>query len=576
MSPSPSPPTYPLFLRHYGQAYHIIPSTSQLGRTKVCRVIVMSMCFLLCVQVIGNKEAGVIGIVKYFKPPFRSRGNDYCTVFSVIDDSQDGGLSCILFNPNKDCLPIICCSGEVLMIKGLTIQTYQTALQGMGHENSLVGLFPIDLSLPPPETIGIWYTMKDVEKSRLQQLRKWAAASALPLLINSKLEEISVANYCSTLCVVVAVHRAPTGSRGVVLTVTDGTVPKYRLATDTSSLEILSNDPVFHYMYQGLTGTVVVSTASQPQVKAGDAVQLVNLCMAKKFERIVSPHSAMHRTENPEVEEVMELVIEDHPSYQGALIVHPRDSTVACSFKSEIALPEGPHPAWRPARSLSRLCTQVLCDKSELSTLKQIRSTAAVGSMHVVDVKVVGVGRSVCSKLEDMSQLRCPKCMTLYITPRPQTEKYHQLLSAGDLCVCCCEEDVGEDEEVEDDGGGEETIEEGVVLCFMYAFTLLVEDHSARLELAVSGLEGSKFLHQQPPANFYSDLPARDALLALMYQVTGGNDPFHHVPLDPRFSQPRPTLRLCIAVAISYSGQRMYKITDTILLQDVNETIKHA
>ena len=437
------------------------------------------------------------------------------------------------------------------MIKGLSINTFQTALQGVGHENCLVGLFSIDLTLPSPETIGNWYTMKAMEKSRLYQLKKWVATTELSLLINSKLEEISVANYCSTLCMVVAVHRAPTGSRGVVLTVTDGTVPRYPLAIDTSSLEVLDNKPDLHYKYQGITSTVVVSTASQPHVNAGDVAQLLNLCMVKMFDRTI-----LSQSQNTEVEEVMELVIEDHPSFQGALKVQHSDSTVARSFKSKMAVTEGPHPSWR---SVSRLTTKVLHDESELATLKHIQSTALVGSMHVVKVRVVGIGRSVCSKLEDMSQLRCTRCKTLYLTPQPQTENYRQLLCAGDLCVCCCPED----------GGEEDVVEEDVTLCFMYAFTLLVVDDTAQLELAVSGSEGRKFLNQEP-ANLYSDLHAKDALLSLMYQMTGGNDPFHHVPLDPRFSHPRLPLRLGVTVDTSYTGKQLYKLTNTILLQDGN------
>ena len=494
-----------------------------------------------------------MGLVKYFKPPFRSKGKDFCTVFCLIDDAQSASyLPCNLFNPYKEKLPIISCCGELLMVKGLAIKTFQNALQGVGHESSLVGLFPVDLT-SPPSMIGDWYNMKGSEIGKLQQLRQWATTVDLPLLLNSRLEELTEANYCSTVCVVVAVHRAHSGNSGVVLTVTDGTVPRHPLATDICHLEVVSNDPVLQYLYHGLTSTVVVSTVSQPQVAAGEVVQLVNICMVKKSERMVYSSFPTGCAKDQEKELVMDLMVQDHKYYQGALKVLPKDSSVTSSFKKSLPMPEGPHPSWRPECSLSKLSTKVLCDFSGVATLKDIQSTAAyVGSVHVIDVQVVGVGRSVCSKVEDMSQLRCPKCMTLYLTPQPQNDDYHQLFDAGDFCVCCCHLQEGE-------------VTEKVDLRYMFAFSLLVADHTAKQELMVSGSEGNTFLHQ-PPTNMYSDVVARNSMLGLIYQMTGGNDPFHHVPLDNLFSLLRPTLRLGVTVINSYTGQRRYKITDTTLL----------
>jgi len=170
-----------------------------------------------------------------------------------------------------------------------------------------------------------------------------------------------------------------------------------------------------------------------------------------------------------------------------------------------------------------------------------------VGSTHTVTVQVIGLGRGAQSSLEDMTQLRCPACMTLYLMPRPSMLDYDDLVTAGDPCVCCGEEGEG-----------------GVALCYMYAFSLLVVDHTGQLEVAVSGPEGGKFM-LQAAVNLYSDLSAREYLLDLLYVLTGGNDPFHHVPLDPHFSQPRPSIDMCVTVMKSGSGQRRYRVTKTEL-----------
>ena len=491
-------------------------------------------------------------MVKYFKPPVRSKGSDCYTVLCITDDSMaDFSLTCVLFNPVKEMLPVVCTCGEVVMMKGLSINSFEGLRQAMGHENTLVGIFPLDIESPSPKMIGNFYSMKEPERTRLQQLRSWAAGTSVPLLINSKVEEISLANYCSTVCLVLAVLKPPAGASGVVLVVTDGTVPKHHVRTGTDFLDTISARPNLFYVYDNLASVVHVTTASRPVVSAGDIVQLINIHMVELQQGAVPISAATSEGEgNCTSEELtVELLVEDHERYQGAVKVHSSGSAVVSTFKSGLPVLEGPYPIWKPVDSHLVLSTMVVPGEDiEESTLAQIQlPTTAVGSAHMVDVQVVGVGRRAWSSLEDATQLRCPACMTLYLTPQPHMENYNELLTTGDPCVCCGEE------------GGE-----GVALCYMFAFPLLVADHTSKLEVAVSGSEGSKFMPQNP-VNLYADPSAKEYLLNLLYLLTGGNDPFHHVPLGPCFSQPRPSIKICITVIKTCSGQRRYKITDSAL-----------
>ena len=493
-----------------------------------------------------------MGVVKYFKPPERSRGIDCFTTFCVADSSsKEGGVICVLFNPSQDRLPVVRVCGEVVMVKGVAIRTYDGSRQAMGHENTLVGIFPSDAASPLPTAIGNFYTMKDSEKKRLQEVRNWASAVGLPLLINSKMEEISVNSFCSNLSLVLAVFEYPADTSDIVLVVTDGTAPRFRSSTNIEAWKIRNCSHRLFYLYHNLSGIVRVCTASKPGVAAGDVVQFANIrAMAEGSGASLLPDGGAPATQGDSLSEELtaELRVMDHACYQGGVKVLATGSSVAQSFRESLPVPEGPQPVWKPVISRLVVSTSILAADAGKTTLAQLQlPEVKVGSERTVTVQVIGLGRVGWSSLEDMTQLRCPACMTHYLTPRPSMSDFEELVTAGDPCVCCGE-----------DGG------EGVALCYMYAFPLLVADHTAQLEVAVSGLESGKFMLQDP-VNLYSDLSARECLLDLLYTLTGGNDPFHRVPLDPRFSQPRPSFDITVTIMKSSSGLRLYRIIDTTL-----------
>ena len=454
----------------------------------------------------------------------------------MIDDSRpssgSANISCVLFNPDKHKLPVVCSPGEVIMLKGLTINTFQGCLQGMGHETCLVGVFPVDPAIPIPYTIGDWYEMKSSEITRIQQLKDWAQKE-MPLVLNSKLEELTCANYCLTLCLVVEVCLDPQGP--VILTVSDGTLPKSPLAERSRSLTPVSCDPALQHTFQGLTSTVKVTTAIKPKVTAGDVVKLTNICMIKSEQASSSNAS-------------MELMIQDHPYYQGCVNVLPANSDVATEFKSRLIISDSLQPSSTISSSLPNMFTKMTCTEGREHTTLDKLLKAPVGSVHIAVVQVTGLGSSVCNKLEDVCHLRCSGCMTRYVTPNSQTADYNQLITAGDICPFCYSDDILEPK----------------LLGFMYAFSLLVTDHTAQVEVIASGSEGEKFFSgvKLPPTNLYVNLRAKQQFLNVLKSLTDSSDPFS---CNPSVNQSRPSLELCISVFSSSTGQRRYKVIDTIL-----------
>lgn len=466
----------------------------------------------------------MVGVLKYFKPPTASKGNDCFTVLCLVDETH--GMSCVLFHPHKHKLPVPCGPGEIVMIKGMVVNSFQGNTQGRGHENSLVGIF--SPMAPYPDKIGDWYEMKLNEKTRIQKLKEWLDKDRY-MLLNSKFQDLSCGNYCSTVCLVVRVSVDRHGA--LVITACDGTKPKSCLA-DYGPLTTLTSSPSLDQHYLESSIMVGISTIFRPHVVAGDVVHLLNLSMVQSTKPSLGTQSEVP---------VVELVVRDHQQYPGAVNILVSDSPVVTDFVRK--LPKSTRPG-----QLSTTITQH--DSYHTSTLAEIEG-APVGSMHVVEVRVVGVGKRVCARLEDICQLRCHGCKSQYTTPHPEDPDFDRYYTAGDVCVCCAGDDVQEPNTLE----------------YMYAFILLAVDHTCNVELAVSGEEGRRFFSgvKLQPANLYVDTTAKSAHETILLRMTGGTPPFaNSSPLDSAPSD-QPTLKVCVSVCTSAVGTKINKLTNTTL-----------
>lgn len=452
-------------------------------------------------QTVGSRDGAVAGILKYFKPPINSRGRDSFCVLGLIDDSTPTNtVVCVLFNPQIQKLPTLFCPGEPVMIKGLVISTFQGVLQGMGHENSLVGIFPMDTAVPVPDRIGSWYKMKDSETTRIHQLRLWLDQD--PYLLNSRLEEMSPGNLCSVVCLVVAVWLR-VADDVLILSVCDGTVPKAPVTEKQDGYTLISADPNLDSLYKGRTVPIKVSTLSRPRVMAGDIVRMENM-----FWRKLSSSSADNSEE-------VEFVLEDHLYHRGS--IHVLSSGVLTQRFKE-SLPVALHSClWHT------LSSEVTVSAPE-HTVEEILHSAQVNAMFTLRTKVIGIKEH---KVEDLCHLECPQCSTRYLVPQPSFPKYEELVTSGDHCVVCLSEGTTS------------------FIRYCFGFTILLEDHTGRLEVAVVGEEGAKFLNLVP-VNLYVDSEVRQQVSSLLFRLTGGSNPFQtgHTP-----GQSCPALRVGVSVA---------------------------
>ena len=488
----------------------------------------------------GENKTAVCGIIKYFKPPTRSKGLDYYVTVALVDlSSPSTSLSCTLFNPCDEKLPRIHSVGDVVIIKGLRTSSYQGVVQARGHEHTLIAVFNSDVTVPVPLKLGDFYKLTHFESSSVHRLKQWMHEKG-PLLLNTKLEEISSSHYFNTICRVAAIavfeplHLA-------VLSIFDGSLTNF----SCQSLNFSSSkytwetkrDPCLMYTYQGLICDVFLSDLEYFNVSPGDYVSLVNV-YAKPLP--IASESAGNSL--PQVE----FNIAGHGLHKGTVEVLPAGCKTVIDLEARLPVPFGPLPVWKSATTC---CDFKIINEEGIQTVSidEVRKSP-VGSKFAVEVEVVNIGPG---PLEEMCQLRCSLCKSKYcidIPNRSEMGNESRPLTAGDLCIYCSDSD-----------------DSGPPLQYMYVFMLHIRDRTGNLDVYVSGDNGKIFLPFAPPTDLYVDKDASGKLLGILYLITGGNDPFYPCIQAPEFSYKRPQLKVCVTSYISHKGSTCYQLVDTVL-----------
>ncbi|XP_060226901.1 protection of telomeres protein 1-like isoform X3 [Meriones unguiculatus] len=117
----------------------------------------------------------VCGVVKFFKPPYLSKGTDYCSVVTIVDQTNVK-LTCVLFSRNYEALPIIYKVGDIVCFRGLKIQIYKNELQGISNYGFASLTFDGALGSPVKlrsSNKNVNFTSQD--HNMVEALRAWAS-----------------------------------------------------------------------------------------------------------------------------------------------------------------------------------------------------------------------------------------------------------------------------------------------------------------------------------------------------------------------------------------------------------------
>ncbi|XP_063123939.1 protection of telomeres protein 1-like isoform X6 [Rattus norvegicus] len=117
----------------------------------------------------------VCGVVKFFKPPYLSKGTDYCSVVTIVDQTHVK-LTCMLFSRNCETLPIIYKVGDIVCFRGLKIQAYKNELQGISTRGFASLTFDGTLGAPVvSRTLSKSFNFTAQDYNMVETLRTWAS-----------------------------------------------------------------------------------------------------------------------------------------------------------------------------------------------------------------------------------------------------------------------------------------------------------------------------------------------------------------------------------------------------------------
>lgn len=483
----------------------------------------------------GDKHVTVVGVVRYFKPPTKCRGNNsYYVTICVIDDSFET-LTFLLFNPDECKLPRLCTAGDLVLVRGLYIGEFDGLPQGKGfeHTSSMVCFSnKQDALLQPREDICC--TMTPREEECIKNLREWASEQVglWPQGYSCPLRDVKEGNFFDLVCQVMAVARNRRDpSCGYVLRVWDGTLldlPCKRADLTDWSVEL---DLTLRYTSRGLTQDVFVVGGDELSVKPGDCIYLFNV-------HAISLSSLSQRSESGGA--TIKLLVERDGAHPGAVALLKEDDKEVVELHNQIPPPPNATPVWRKLKEVvpSSLTIQLHPEDKQPASVRDILradSAPAAFSATVKLLSVVSPGR-----VEDIVQLRCSTC-------RAKAKLVGRSLKSGDACPRCTCSDASSPARLQ----------------LMYVGVLRVGDETGEMDVHVSDRDAAVLFSHVPPANLMVDSDTRKRVLELLYRLTGGNDPFFDIPED--CSLPRPWLKCCVMLYVSLAGRLCYRLFDTVL-----------
>ncbi|XP_048196117.1 protection of telomeres protein 1 [Perognathus longimembris pacificus] len=176
-------------------------------------------------QLKGGTIVNVYGIVKFFKPPYLSKGTDYCSVVTIVDQTSVK-LTCLLFSGNYEALPIIYKIGDIVRFHRLKIQQYKMEPQGINTSGFASLTFEGTLGAPvTPRTSSKCYSFSAGDQKMVEALRVWASTHISPSLTLVQLCNVQPMQYFDLTCQLLGTAEVDEAS--FLLKVWDGKMPPF-------------------------------------------------------------------------------------------------------------------------------------------------------------------------------------------------------------------------------------------------------------------------------------------------------------------------------------------------------------
>ncbi|KAL1765867.1 protection of telomeres protein 1-like isoform X1 [Sigmodon hispidus] len=383
----------------------------------------------------GGTVVNVCGVVKFFKPPFLSKGTDYCSVVTIVDQTNVK-LRCMLFSRNYEVLPLIYKVGDIVCFRGLKIQVYKNELQGISNYGFASLTFDGTLGSPVRErSSGKSFTFTAHDRSMVEALRAWTARHISASSTFLQLSDVQPMQYCDLTCQLLG--KAEVDGTSFLLKVWDGTrtkIPSWRVCIQDCVFE---GDLSHILRLQNLVIDIVVYD---------NHVQMAKSLKIGSFLRIYSLHTKLHPVNSESMTSLIRLEFHLHggTSYGRGIRVLPESNPdvdhlkrvlesvdlAAIQPSDNICQSENEDNCLTPSSSESDLvslyeverCQQLCATKlTDHHYLEQTPLCAVLKQRAPRQYRIVAKLRSYEPKrLFQSVKLLCPKCHSLQEVPHEE------------------------------------------------------------------------------------------------------------------------------------------------------------
>ncbi|KAL9853722.1 LOW QUALITY PROTEIN: protection of telomeres protein 1 [Geothlypis trichas] len=263
------------------------------------------------------------GVVKFFKPPYISKGTDYCSIVTLVDQSNVK-LTCSLFSGNLDFLPKIYKVGDIVRFHRIKIREYNGQMQGITSGGFASLTFDGTVGAPVvPRTSSRVYTFMDEEQKTIEELRIWAASNISISGPATKLSGVQPMLFFDLTCQLVG--KAKVDGSSFLLKVWDGTecpYPTWKVPVEAKDLE---GEKVLLHQLRNLAVDILVYD---------NHVQLAESLKIGSFLRIYSIHATEASADNEDVSH-MEFHLHGGTCYGRGIGVLPESKPRVKELKSK-------------------------------------------------------------------------------------------------------------------------------------------------------------------------------------------------------------------------------------------------
>ncbi|XP_051007807.1 protection of telomeres protein 1 [Acomys russatus] len=276
------------------------------------------------------KEGAIVnvyGVVKFFKPPYLSKGTDYCSVVTIVDQTNVR-LTCMLFSGNYEALPSIYKVGDVVRFHRLKIQVYKNELQGINSPGFASLTFEGTLGTPVvARTSSKHFSFTDADQKVVEALRVWASTHISASSAFVKLCDAQPMQYYDLTCQLLG--KAEVDGTAFLLKVWDGTrtvFPSWRM-----SMQDLTFEGDLNHILQ-LHSLVIDILVYDNHVQVAKSLKIGS------FLRIYSLHTKLQSVNSESSSSLLKLEFHLHggTSYGRGIRVLPETSSCVDQLKKDL------------------------------------------------------------------------------------------------------------------------------------------------------------------------------------------------------------------------------------------------